>query len=391
MANDLVGLLEDLSGYARLGWRRAVLPLLGRGEDYLAPRYKDMVRDAVSRLHPERMRLEIAQVIDETPSTKTYRCRRMDGPIPPFRAGQYVNVFLDVDGTETSRPFSIASAPGLEHLDLTVRATPDGFVAPWIHASLGEGSELITTGPQGSFYHEPLIDGDDVVFLAGGSGITPFASIVRDQVRRGWPLKVTLVYGSRTPDDVIFGGELARLAEEHERFTYHLVISEPPEGYGGRAGLLSRELLAELIGPVGERTFYICGPNALYDLCLAGLRELGVGPHQIKRELYGPPKDPTLLPGWPKEVARDAVFRVEVEGRGEVEARAWEPLICALERAGIVVPAVCRSGECSACRTRVLSGRVFMPAEVGVRESDREAGYVHACVAYPTGDLVIRV
>jgi ferredoxin len=62
-----------------------------------------------------------------------------------------------------------------------------------------------------------------------------------------------------------------------------------------------------------------------------------------------------------------------------------------LERYGIVVPAVCRAGACSACRTRLLAGRVFQPADTGLRESDREHGYIHACVSYPLENLRIRV
>ena len=62
-----------------------------------------------------------------------------------------------------------------------------------------------------------------------------------------------------------------------------------------------------------------------------------------------------------------------------------------LERYGLVVPAVCRSGACSACRMRLLSGKVFMPAHTGLRESDRQHGYIHACVAYPLENLRIRL
>ena len=99
----------------------------------------------------------------------------------------------------------------------------------------------------------------------------------------------------------------------------------------------------------------------------------------------------TKEPGWPEGVSADAIFEVEVVGRGTVRAPAREPLLNTLERYGIVVPAVCRSGACSACRVRLLSGRVFMPAHVALREADRQHGYVHACVSYPLEDLRIRL
>jgi ferredoxin len=142
---------------------------------------------------------------------------------------------------------------------------------------------------------------------------------------------------------------------------------------------------------VAGKTFYICGPNVMYDFCLAALTELGVPRHKINRELYGPPDDVTQEPGWPEGLSADTMFSVEVEGRETIQAPAGEPLLNSLERYGIVVPAVCRAGECSACRTRLLSGQVFMPAHTGLRESDRQHGYIHACVAYPLTDLQVRL
>jgi ferredoxin-NADP reductase/ferredoxin len=330
-----------------------------------------------------------------------------------------------------------ASLPPAGGMDLTVRDKPGGFVAPYLLNEVQVGDELETTGPAGSFYYEPLIDGDDMVFLAGGSGITPFMSIIRDALRRDLPpfdglrapLKIHLLYGSRVPDDVIFGDELAELADRHSNFNYTLVISEPLPGHTGDrkgrpylTGFLGADLIREQIGDVKGKTFYICGPGAMCDFCLVALAELGVPPHRIRRELYGPPDDVTKEPGWPEGLSADAVFEVEVvnlpPARGEEEAAfgavgqltsvppasggeerggqtirapAGEPLMNTLERYGVVVPAVCRSGVCSACRIRLLSGRVFAPADTGLRESDKEHGYIHACVSYPLEDLRIRI
>jgi ferredoxin len=129
----------------------------------------------------------------------------------------------------------------------------------------------------------------------------------------------------------------------------------------------------------------------MYGFCQEALTELGVPEHKIKRELYGPPDDVTREPGWPQDLDASTLFEVEVEGRETIRAAAGEPLLNSLERYGFVVPAVCRAGECSACRTRLLAGRVFQPAGTGLRESDREHGYIHACVSYPLEDLKIRI
>ena len=74
-------------------------PQPGQGVDYGAP--EPTVQQIVSRIHPRRMRLRVREVIQATPTTKTFHLERLDGPLPPFRAGQYVNVFVDVDGVLT--------------------------------------------------------------------------------------------------------------------------------------------------------------------------------------------------------------------------------------------------------------------------------------------------
>ena len=129
----------------------------------------------------------------------------------------------------------------------------------------------------------------------------------------------------------------------------------------------------------------------MVDLCRAALKELGVPQRRIRYELYGAPEDVSKEPGWPEGLSRDVVFEVEVAGKKMILAKAGEPLLNALDRSGLVVPALCRSGECSACRIRLLAGKVFVPSQAAVRESDRKAGYIHSCVSYPIDNLKIRI
>jgi ferredoxin-NADP reductase len=373
--------LQDLREHLPVSRRRRALRQPGQGADYTAGR--EPVWCTIDRLHPKRMRLRVTEVRQETASTKTFRFKRIDGPLPPFRPGQYAG---DSGGKK-------------ETLDLTVRDKAGGFVAPYLLNQVQVGDELETTGPAGCFYYEPLIDGTDLVFLAGGSGITPFMSILRDAFPPEGPqtpLRTHLLYGSRVPEDVLFGPELDKLSAKHPNFHYSLVISEPTPDYQGLTGFLTTEVIQAQVGDVKDKTFYICGPNLMYDLCLSGLAELGVPRHKIKRELYGPPDNVTREPGWPENLEAGTAFDVEVEmtalgERRMIRATAGEPLLNSLERYGLVVPAICRAGECSACRTRLIAGRVFQPATTGLRESDREHGYIHACVSYPLENLTIRI
>jgi ferredoxin-NADP reductase len=347
---------------------------------------------ALAGLHPDRVKLRVAGIIEETASARTLRMEAADGgELPFFRAGQYVNLFVRAGGVLTSRPYSIASPPGRPYYDITVRRAPGGFVSAYLLDEVEVGDTFESTGPSGSFYHEPLMDTDDLVFLAGGSGITPFASMIREAAERGSAPRMHLIYGSRDPSDIIFGEELKELEKKVEGLRVDYVISEPPEGYRGRCGLLDAETISGLVGPVEGKTFYLCGPAQMYVLCEDALRSLGVPARRIRREAYGPPQDVTSEPGWPG-ADPDAVFEVFEERTGRaLPARAGEPLMNSLERAGIVVEAVCRSGECSVCRTRLLSGEVFTPARVPRRWVDEKAGYIHPCMSYPLGDLRIRI
>jgi len=362
----------------------------GAGTDFRAEHLRDAQQQYVERLHPSRMQLLVDEVIQETPTTRTFRTRRVDGALPPFRAGQYVNLYVEVDGVHTSRPYSISSRPGEPWLDLTVRDVPGGFVAPHLLTHVAAGMELRCSGPLGTFYYEPLNHGRQLVMLAGGSGITPFASMLRDMAAADWPCRVWLLYGCRTPEEVVFGEELRQMARDAERFDLSVVISEPPARFRGKKGLLDAGRIRREAGSVRGKTFYVCGPAAMYDFCLPQLDELGVERHRIKRELYGPPVDVTRVPGWPQGVTSETTFTVQV-GERTIEAAAGEPLLCSLERHGLAPPSICRSGECSLCRSRLLDGDVFTPPGVGVREADRRYGYIHPCVSYPISDITIRI
>ncbi len=389
MKSDLRCWLEDLARYPG-GVRARLLARPGAGPDYGGPDHREQAYRTVEALHPRSMRLRVAEVREETPSTRTFRLERTDGPLPPFRPGQYVSLAVTVGAVRTTRAYSISSPPGVGHLDLTVRREPAGFVSPFLFERAVPGWEVTTSGPTGSFVHEPLIDRGAPLLIAGGSGITPFMSMIRDQARRGWGCPIDLLYGSRTADDVIFGDELAALAAAHDELGYRLVLSEPGPGYDGPAGLLGAEQIRAVAGDLRGRTVLICGPAAMAEHTGAALAELGVPAHKLRRERFGPPADVTRAPGWPPDLPATRRVRVEVVGHRTFTAAVGEPLLHSLERHGLPHRSSCRTGECADCRVRVRSGTAFEVAP-GVRQADRALGVVHACASYPLEDLVIEL
>ncbi|HOM28691.1 MAG TPA: FAD-binding oxidoreductase [Deltaproteobacteria bacterium] len=385
----LKDVLHDIEGYDEL--EREIEILRKYGPDHVE-RAEEAAR-IMAVLHPPRLSLKVSEIIEETPSTKTLRLVSAKGDLlPPFMAGQYVNLFVERDGVRTSRPYSISSSPTqTAYYDITVRAVEDGFVSRLLLEDTRPGDVFESTSPAGTFTHNPLFHGDDLVFLAGGSGITPFMSMIRETADRGLDRKILLVYGSRDPGDIVFKDELERIAARRKNIAVHHVISEPPEGYTGLAGFITADLVKRLAGDVTGKTFYVCGPAAMYERCLAELASLGLPRKRVRTEAYGPPKNVTAQAGWPKHVSADDVFTVKISGGRVLSAKAGEPLMVSLEKAHIQIPAQCRSGECSLCRTKLLSGTVFHPEGARLRKSDRQFGYIHPCVAYPLEDLEILI
>jgi phytoene dehydrogenase-like protein/ferredoxin-NADP reductase len=345
----------------------------------------------VASIHPRRLQLKVKEIIKETASARTFRLESKNGKLPGFRAGQYINLFVEIKGVKTSRPYSISSAPGKPYYDITVRRVDGGFVSHYLLDNIKAGDSFESSGPNGYFYYEPLMDSSDLVFLAGGSGAAPFMSIIREAAEKKSDVKMHLIYGSRKPDDIIFEKELKEITAKNKNIKVDYVMSEPPADWKGAAGFLDDKVISKLAGDLKGKTVFVCGPALMYELCGPSLVKLGVPARRTKREAYGPPQDITREPAWPGIAASKEFEVIEMRSGKKARAKAGEPLMNSLERAGIVVPAICRSGECTACRTKLISGKVFTPSRVHHRQADKKSGYIHPCMSYPLDDLRIKV
>jgi ferredoxin-NADP reductase len=360
------------------------------GEDFSSER--GAVSAYLERLHPARLFLRVSHIRTETPSTKTFRMVPADGVLPPFQAGQYVALHVEVNGIRTNRPLSIASSPSQTgYYDLTVKRVPGGLVSNYLLDTLQVGDHLASSAPDGGFVYNPLLHGQRLVFIAGGSGITPFMSMIRDVSDHGLDRQITLIYGNRSEDDIIYHEELTALAARLANFTYVPVVEEPGPAYTGEKGFMNGDLIERVAGDLGGAMVYLCGPSGMYDFCLGELQARHVPSRRIRREMFGPPVNVSRSPGWPAGIKEDHHFTVSVVDGPSISARAGTPLLNTFEQAGLAPPSQCRSGECSMCRVRVMKGRVFQPAGVPLRQSDHQLGYVHCCVSYPLEDLEVLI
>ena len=275
----------------------------------------------IRRLHPDKLALRVSGIFEETPSTKTLRLVSIDNYLPPFQAGQYIALYLDIDGIRTSRPYSISSPPNQTgYYDITIRRVENGLISNYLLDTVEQGDLLTCSGPAGNFYFNPLIHRKTMVCIAGGSGITPFMSMIRQIIDCGLERSLYLFYGSKTTADIIFGAELTHVSQRFKNIHYIPVIEDPAAGHGGACGFISRDVLQQTLRNTMEKSYFICGPAGLYDFCLPELETLGIPRRKIKQEMYGAPPHIWQHPGWPRAGGRGCRVLAENQKRQRAES-----------------------------------------------------------------------
>ena len=350
------------------------------------------------KLHPDYQRLVIDEVIPhEGAKAKTFVFRRADGEaFPYFRAGQYLSLKLPLEDSFVTRAYSLCSSPkdALKgRAAITVRSNPGGFAADKLLAALKPGDEVIASDPQGFFYYEDLRDAKHVVGLAGGSGITPFLSMAYALRDGAEDFELTLLYGSRDEESILFKKELDEVAAACPKFrVVHVLSDEEKAGY--EHGFITAELIKKYAPADAEYSVFLCGPEGMYRFLKPEIEKLALPERLFRRKMIDVTKTPWELDGYPQQ-CRDKIFNLTVrQGDREykLSASTNETVLTAIERAGIKAPSRCRSGECGWCRSRMLEGSVFIPQENELRRwADKEYGYIHPCSSFPTSDIVLEV
>ena len=349
------------------------------------------VNKLAKSLHPKMQEAKVAEIIDRK-DAKTYVLKA--DKLAYFRAGQYISVKLDIGSTVTARPYTLAASPkdALEgRYEITVKKSPDGFVSDYILKNWDVGTKVTVSGPEGPFSYEEMRDEKQVVGLAGGSGITPFMSMMRAIADGIEDFNLTLLYGSKTQSDILYWDEIEALCENCDKIKVVYILSdEKAEGFEN--GFIDADIIKKYAPD--KYSLYICGPRAMHDfLDKDVLPKLGLDLKHIRREFVPAPSDPSYFAEFTGD--KNAVYSLKVIFRDKeetIQVRADEPVLTAIERAGISAPSKCRSGECGWCRSRLVSGKVFIPESLdGRRMADVEAGYIHPCSSWALSDLCLEI
>lgn len=289
MSIKVKGLFEDIGGAGRVTeLRRKKLANASSRPD---PR--DPIRELADRLHPAEMKFRCVSVTDASPSAKTFRFESVDGHIPVFQCGQFVNFRLRIGESLLTRPYTISSAPyeargEKPFFEITVRRNVPYLVPDYLFENVKPGDVLDGALPFGTFYWEPLRDTKNIVALAGGSGITPFYSMAKEIAHgkmRGCTL--TILYGSVKSDDIVLKAELDKVCAECKAVKVVHVLSDDPT-WQGEKGFITKELIEKYSSP--DCTYMFCGPLAMFRFVSKALDEMGVAKRRFRHDVV------TILP-----------------------------------------------------------------------------------------------
>lgn len=193
-----------------------------------------------------------------------------------FKAGQFCFLRLNKNKLHARHPFTISSAPG-EDIAFTIKLA-GRFTQTAKELKIGD--EILIDGPFGNFMPKPE---KDLVFIAGGVGITPFMSILKDRINKNINQNITLIYGSRTEADIIFKKEIDAIDKTWFKKVY--LLSNVGEGMTLSAdcerGYISNDVLHKHVKDVKNSLYYICGPEIMKDNTKKLLKEKGVSSGQI--------------------------------------------------------------------------------------------------------------
>lgn len=306
-----------------------------------------------------------------------------------FKPGQS----LTVRRGDERRSYSICVPPGRAPR-IGVREVPGGAVSGWLVRAVRPGDVVDAAPPSGTFTPELPAAGEHVL-VAAGSGITPVLSIAWSLLMAG--ASVTLIYGNRRADTVMFADEVADLKDAFPtRMRLVHVLSREAQEVELFSGRLDAAKLRALL-PVTVDTrrvgdWWLCGPFGMVEAAIEVLTELGVSRSRVHRELFyvedvpPPPAGHAEEPGTPGTGTEVTVI---LDGRATVVTiPPGTPILDGAQRARADLPFSCKGGVCGTCRALVTDGKVTMRRNFALEERELAAGYVLTCQSLPDTETV---
>lgn len=337
-------------------------------------------------LHPKQQYVKVIDIINENEDTKTFvlapNTEKGTTHLAYFKPGQYVSVKIRIGKCIYKRPYTISSSPkmALENkYMITIKKVKKGIISNYFFNEVEIGNTFTVSGPCGNFTYERLRDAKNVIAIAGGSGITPFISMaeaINDGIIN---CNLTIIYGVKREEDIIFKERLSKLTKNH-RIKIVCVLSEE-ENKKYETGLISDRIIDKYM--TNETSVFVCGPIDLYEHMNEVLKKYNLAKKYIRTDLFFSKIDVKCSDDFElKVLTKDKEFIITCNGK--------ETLLSAIENSGILAPSSCHVGVCGLCRSKLISGKI-KTFDGDMREVDKELNYIHPCISFPESNVVIKL
>jgi ferredoxin-NADP reductase len=281
-----------------------------------------------------------------------------------FRAGQHINLTVEIDGRRRTRPYSPASAEGASHIELTVGRHDGGLVSNYLYEH-ARGGMVVGLDSVGGDFVLPAVRPRRILFVSGGSGITPVMSMLRTLRADGFTGEIAFIHYARSAEDACYLAELD--AMPGVRVLHGFTRATAGSDLDGRFG--PEHLAAAMAEP---DAVFVCGPPALGEAVRAHCAN-------VSSESFVPPA--FALP------AEASGGRVSFTNSGVELVDDGRPLLEQAEAAGLTPESGCRMGICHSCTRRKTRGAVKNVITGAVSNAEQED--VQMCMTVPVGDVDI--
>lgn len=374
-------------------------------------------------------KLRVEKITRETPETISVQFEQPQGARLSYKPGQFITLLISMNGEQIRRSYSMSSCPHTDDfITVTVKRVADGKVSNYLNDHLKPGDLMEVMEPMGNFY----IDAHPskrrhVVLFGAGSGITPLISIAKTVLFAERNSQVSLVYGNRNQNTIIFRSELVEMEKQHAgRFKVVHILSQPEEGKKtsilqafkkvipglnqppaqsdtGYTGRLNQSLALKILPTLPQwdtdlTDYYICGPEGMMEEVRHALAIMHVPAHRIHHESFITSTQAErhgtvdIGNGTSQNTSTQEVTVIYEGSEYKFTVPPDKTILEAALDLDIDLPYSCQSGNCTACRGKCISGKVKLDEEDGLSEYELKEGYVLTCVGHPvTDDVIIEI
>ncbi len=315
-----------------------------------------------------------------------------------YQSGQFINVECIIKGNIVNRLYSISSSPFQGELPaITIKKVEGGVMSNHLWEQAKEGYPLSVGLPNGRFISDFSSENNNILMIAGGSGITPIFSILKSTLIQNPAAQITLLYSSKNQSQVIFDCSLRLLQKMYSHrltITYFIteeIYGDPPSEIKMVFGRISETHLQEFIlgadiEPKKVETF-ICGPDQLMILCLNSLTRLGLIQDKIHLEYFTLNR---IIENESNQTQTTSYVTLKRKGDEKFSFRVpkGEPILKSGISLGFQLPHSCLAAMCGTCKARIVNGQVKMSKNYSLTDSELERGYVLLCSGSAETDVV---